>query len=356
MTEETNSDGRGAAGDDGAAVFDPVAWTPPPAPSLDRAYPRDAELVPRPLPPRLGTGPEDVAADDEGRLYTGVEDGRILRFRPDDREAETFVRTGGRPLGLRYDPRRAVLYVADARRGLLGVDPKGRIEVLADRRDGVPLSYTNNLDVAPDGTVYFSNPSDRFSPDRHLAAILEGRPSGSLFAYDPDAGRVTRLAGGLNFPNGVAVAHDGDSALVAETTRYRVTRVWLRGERAGRTEIFADALPGFPDGVEADDREPLYWVALPTLRSRVLDGLAPRPLLRRALYAVLSLRRPEPPRYGFVLAFDEDGRVRHDLQDPEGRYARITNVLPRDAGLFLGSLVEERVARIPRPGPPRPPG
>lgn len=328
---------------------DPPAWEPPRNPGLEGPYAENRRLeVARRLPLTLGRGPEDVAFDPDGCLLTGVEDGRILRVSPPDGPAEVLARTGGRPLGVTFGPAGRLL-VADSRRGLLSVGASGRIEVLADEDSGLPRSYANGVAAGPDGTVYFTNPTERFGPDRSREALVENRPAGRLMARDARRGRVRTLLDGLAFPNGVSVDPAGRYLLVAETARYRVLRHWLVGDRAGGTEVFVDNLPGFPDGVTAAD-DGLAWVALPTLRSRLLDLLQPRPLLRRLLLALVSRWTPEPDEHGFVLAFDEEGRVVHNLQGPGKAYARVTNVEPRGSWLWLGSLIEDTVARVPRPG------
>lgn len=69
----------------------------------------------------------------------------------------------GRPLGLRFDPRSGDLYIADAYLGLMRVGPEGgQASVLADAVDGVPLRFTNDLDIAPDGSVYFTDSSSKY--------------------------------------------------------------------------------------------------------------------------------------------------------------------------------------------------
>jgi len=76
--------------------------------------------------------------------------------------------------------------------------------------------------------------------------ILTGEATGRLLRYDPATGSApTVLASGLSFPNGVALSADGTHVVVAETTRCRLLRHWLRGPAAGTTEPFAD-LPGYP--------------------------------------------------------------------------------------------------------------
>src|SRR6266481_1287641 len=89
----------------------PVAWNPPIAPSLTGQYQQNSRLAgverlslgtgdPR---PGAGYGPEDVAIDADGQIYTGLDDGRIMRLRSDGSRPEEFANTHGRPLGLIFD-------------------------------------------------------------------------------------------------------------------------------------------------------------------------------------------------------------------------------------------------------------
>jgi sugar lactone lactonase YvrE len=169
--------------------IDPVAWDPPEAPELAGPYAlNDALARGTRLLEGLGVGPEDVAFDLEGRLYTGFEDGRIVRVELPDGEPEVFADTGGRPLGLVFDAE-GHLVVADARKGLLSISPQREIAVLATGVDGEPFGFPDDLDIGPDGTVYFSDAS-RFGYGAHQLAILEHAGDGRLLSYDPADGSV----------------------------------------------------------------------------------------------------------------------------------------------------------------------
>jgi hypothetical protein len=116
--------------------IDPVAWRPDADPGLAGPYAINEDLAPlEVLEPAVGFGPEDVARSADGRFYTGLLDGRIVRF--DGRGAETWVDTGGRPLGLEFDAA-GRLIVADADRGLLAVSPDGTIEMRSVARRRLP--------------------------------------------------------------------------------------------------------------------------------------------------------------------------------------------------------------------------
>ena len=58
-------------------------------------------------------GPEAIAFDDNGLMYTANEDGRIIVLNSDGSNPQDFTQTGGRPLGLKFDSN-GNLIVADA--------------------------------------------------------------------------------------------------------------------------------------------------------------------------------------------------------------------------------------------------
>lgn len=331
--------------------IDPAAYRPPPAASLTGPLaPNQALRGAEILAAGRVHGPEDVAVDAAGRVYAGTADGRIVRLSGaagGDERVETFATTGGRPLGLDFDAA-GTLWVADARRGLLTVSPAGEVRRLVASAEGVPFAFTNDVDVGPDGRVYFTDASSRYGVDEYLYDLLEARGRGRLLVYDPAAGDTRVLARDLAFANGVAVAADGAFVLVNETYRYRIHRCWLAGEGAGRCELFAERLPGFPDGI-ASAPEGTFWVALFTVRNPLMDRLHPHPWLKRQLAKLPRALWPKPAPYGLALELGADGRVLGSLHDPGGeRVRQVTSVEPvaETAGtaLYLGNLDGDSIA------------
>jgi len=328
---------------------DSVAYAPPAGPALRGALaPNTALRHSRRIAEGRLLGSEDVAVDADGRLFTGTADGRVMRVTPgadgNDR-LEVFAETGGRPLGVRLRAATAAtpwsLFVADAKKGLLAVDAAGGVKPLATTAGGVPFGFTNDLDVAADGRIYFSDSSTRFGIDRYLYDLLESRPHGRFLVYDPAKGEAKVLLDGLFFANGVALARGEDFVLVAETYRYRIRRYWLKGARAGTSELFADDLPGFPDNLSTDRGNGHFWVALFTVRNAIMDGLHPHPWLKEQLAKLPGFLWPKPKPYGLVLEMDETGRILRSLHDPGGRRVRgVTSAAPHGGGLYLGSLDE----------------
>jgi sugar lactone lactonase YvrE len=199
----------------GKVAIDPQVWQPPPAPELAGVFARNDRLAAVELWPTPGAGPEDVVVDRAGGVVTGLEDGRVVRFEPDGSGPVQLTHTGGRPLGIELLGDDAVL-VCDADRGLLrvGLDD-GACDVLVDRVDGRPLVLTNNAAVAGDGTVLFTESTRNHPLSRFRADILEHNGTGRLLRLDPATGEVDEVLGGLSFANGVALADDEQSVVVA---------------------------------------------------------------------------------------------------------------------------------------------
>ncbi len=329
--------------------IEPEAWTPPAAPKLEGAYARNERLsgVKR-LPAGAGHKPEGVAIDREGRIYSGMEDGRIVRWPNPQSAPQDFATTGGRPLGMDFD-REGNLIVADANKGLLSINPQGAITVLSAGAEGVPFRCTNDVDIAANGTIYFTDASSRFPLSVYKQDLFEHRGNGRLLAYEP-ATRATRVVlNGLYFANGVAVSPDQSFLLVVETGKYRVQRVWLEGEKKGATEILIDNLPGFPDNISSNGSDK-FWLALVTPRSSLLDRMLPRPFLRKVVLRLPEFLQPAPERYGFVLGLNRDGQVVANLQDPSGKsFAQISNVLEYQGQLYMGSIDEDSIGQISIP-------
>jgi sugar lactone lactonase YvrE len=324
----------------------PAAWTPPTAPTLTGQYERNTRLSPvEKLSVGDGHKPEDVALDAQGRIYAGLEDGRIMQLQPDGTQPRLFANTQGRPLGMVFD-RAGNLIVTDAIKGLLSVNPAGGIKVLATEADGVKFGCLNDLDIGADGTIYFSEASYKYPMSEFRNDVLEHQPNGRLMALDPQTLKTRTLLRGIYFANGVAVSPDQTFVLVAETGRYRIRRYWLKDPKEGMDDIFIDNLPGFPDGISSNGTDK-FWLALVTPRQALFDRMLPHPFLRKMVYRLPKAMQPAPERYSFVIALNPAGRVVQNLQNGSSDcYAQIANVLERDGKLYFGSIGEDAVGRF----------
>ena len=326
-----------------APNIEPAPYAPPIAPKMEGALRENSALSSvKLLAEGKLNGPEDIAVDNNGTVYTGLEDGRIVKISPDG-EVVTFAETGGRPLGLQWGPS-GDLIVADGVRGLLTVNLEGKVTVLVPRAETVPLEMADDLDVSSSGLIYFSDATGSEVGMDYYQDLMIHRPLGRLLRFNYYTDDLEVLLTGLYFANGVALSPDEDFVLVSEMSEYRITRLWLKGPRVGDRDVFADNLPGFPDGISGDG-DGNYWVAMVSPRMWFVDNIVlPNLWLRKLLMHFPTWTRLSGASYGFIIQLNSEGEIVESLHDPSGKsLSGITNVIERDGKLYIGTLEGDAV-------------
>ena len=259
--------------------------------------------------------PEAIAFDGNGLMYTANEDGRIIVLNRDGSNPQDYAQTGGRPLGLKFDLN-GNLIVADAFQGLLSIDTTGQITVLTTSFGGVPFMLTDDLDIASDGTIYFSDAT--YLNNINNISNDWGQPNGRLLSYNINTGVTSLLLDNLYFANGVALSNDESFLLVNETAASRVRRYWLTGPNAGQSGVFANINQNsswYPDNITHND-ESLFWVA--TI-------------------------------YGPVLGLDENGQIIYQLNFNSNLLTENTSAIQYNDTLYLGSVQDSHIGKIAIP-------
>ncbi|KRE50156.1 SMP-30/gluconolactonase/LRE family protein [Paenibacillus sp. Soil724D2] len=322
--------------------IEPVKWLAPTAPSFQEAGPwkQNNKLSSAQLVTDAPQFPEFITFDKDGQLYTGDSDGKIYKV-PFDAEgnpqkAQVFADTKGTPNGLKFDAK-GDLIVTDIKRGLLSINPSGSIEVLADQVDGKPIYLANELDIARDGSIYFSDTSNYGRVT--FREIAENKPHGRLLKYDPMTKQTTVLLEGLYFANGVALSADEDFVLVAESYHYQLTRYWLKGPKKGTSDIFADNLAGFPDNITRDEQGH-FWVGIFTTRLSFADQMHRSPWLAGFMAKVpesLLSGASAPAKHGLAAEFSPQGVLIGSWHDPEGSLNGVTTAASHNGFLYIGT-------------------
>ena len=341
----------------------PVRWIAPSQPGYSGAHAANSQLAGLQMID-LGaeSGPEHIAIGRDGKLYTTVESGHILRMNPDGTEQSVFASTGGRVLGFDFDAA-GNLIAADAVKGLLSISSDGKVSVLTDsvningQRD--PIRYADAVVVAPTGKMYLSDASTRFAPkdwggtfEASVLDILEQASTGRILEFDP-ATQVTRVvAHGLSFANGVALSLDGQHVFVNETGKYRVWKIAVASQdldvrqTSNQATVLFDNLPGYPDNLMRG-RDGKIWLGFAKPRNPTIDNLATQPFMREVTLRLPRALWPIPKSYGHVMAFTEDGKVVADLQDPSGTYPESTGVTETADRLYIQSLHAKGLGWMP---------
>jgi sugar lactone lactonase YvrE len=152
------------------------------------------------------------------------------------------------------------LVVADSGAGrVLRISPDGQqADVLTERFEGLRYRAVNDVAIGRNA-IFFSDPGDS----------SEQKPDGVLYRYENSSHLVTRVATGLAYPTGLAVAPENQFLCVAESRRFRVLiydlatdgtlsneRVLIQFPDADRDNVRGG--PYEPDGMIFDEFGRLY--------------------------------------------------------------------------------------------------
>ena len=323
----------------------PLAWKPEPKPLFEGTTQLNNELS-KVEKIDLGTwvGAEDIIFDSLGNLYCGVHkaendfsDGKILKINPEGK-IEIFYNAGSWVAGLHFDEQNNLIALSH-KQGLISISPQKVVTVLANKDDkGRSFLIPNGLDIDSKQNIYFTNTSfeSPYNIKYGRKLILEMRPNGGLYQYNPSTKAIKTLIDGTYFGNGVVVSKDETYLLMVETTKYRLLKYWLKGEKAGKTEIFMDNLHGFPNGISICE-DGTFWLGFTTKRNDALDKIHPKIGMKKFVYALPTWLQPKQDKFGMVMHIDENGTILKTYFDPTGiAMPEAGSVKERNGFLYMG--------------------
>ncbi|XVF48876.1 hypothetical protein PTKIN_Ptkin03bG0223400 [Pterospermum kingtungense] len=294
----------------------------------------------------LLNGPEDVAVDENGTLYTVTRDGWMRRLHRNGSWEDWKKLHSQTLLGI-TTAKGGGLIVCDCDKGLLKVTDDG-VTVLASHFSGSEIRFADDVIEASDGSLYFSVASTKFPLHNWYLDLLEAKPHGQLLKYDPSTQETSIVLDGLGLANGVALSKEEDYLVVCETWRFRCLKHWLKGESKGETEIFVDNLPGGPDNINlAPDGS--FWIAILQLASEKTEFVHTSKALKQIvanfpkLIELLNGVRTKAT----VINVAADGKIIKRFDDPDGTVTSfVTSALEFEDHLYLGSLNSDFIGKL----------
>ncbi len=341
-----------------ACTIHPRLWQPMPKPVFEGVIALNEKLsksdkISIDTEAEKGFGPEDIIFDKAGNLYCGVHsgpndfsDGRILKINPAG-QVEVFYNTQSWVAGLHFDADSNLIALSH-REGLIRISPGKKVKVLANKdENGKPFLIPNGLDIASDGKIYFSNTSDisAYNVKYGRKVILEMKPIGGFYCYDPQTGKVKTLIKGTYFGNGVVLSKEEDYVLLVETSQYSVLKYWLKGTKTGQTETFLNNLPGFPNGISIRE-DGSYWLGFSTKRTDALDKIHPKTGMKQLVYVLPDFLQPKAEKFGMVMHISADGKILSSLFDTKGIVMPEAGAVKEHNGyLYMGGDVVPHIGK-----------
>ena len=217
---------------------------------------------------------EGICLAPDGHLYVGGEAGQLYRIEADGSPQE-IANTGGFALGLAADAD-SNIYMCDPNAGCVWrIDPRtGSHELFADAATEGGFTNPNWGCFDAKGRYYLSDSGTWHGADGQIWVV---EPDGSVAVWSHES---------FEFPNGMALAPDGSTLYVLESTTPALVAIPIQPDgSAGRRRVVAVLPESVPDGV-----------------ALTVDGRF-----------VVACYRPD-----IVYLIDPDGRVEVLAHDPEG--------------------------------------
>lgn len=205
---------------------------------------------------RWAEGP--VWFGDHGSLiFSDIPNNRMLRWQESDGHLSVFRAPSHYTNGNTRDWQGRLISCEHDSRRVTRTELDGSLTVLIDRYDGKPLNAPNDVVVARDGTIWFTDPGYGIDGpyEGHRA---EAELPRNVYRLDPSSGRATVVADDFVRPNGIGFSPDERKLYVVDSgishggpAHIRVFDVGDGTARNGR--VFADDFrPGMTDGLRCD--------------------------------------------------------------------------------------------------------
>jgi gluconolactonase len=133
----------------------------------------------------------------------------------------------------------------------------GAGEPVVDSWLGLRLNSPNDVVVARDGAIWFTDPSYGWLQGFRPAPELPD----AVLRHDPRSGATTIVADTFDKPNGLAFSPREDVLYVGDSERNHIKAFDVRGGRLAHERVFADIAPGHPDGLKVDAAGRVYSTA-----------------------------------------------------------------------------------------------
>lgn len=157
---------------------------------------------------------EGPAVDSNGNIYfTDQPNNKILKWSTDG-SITTFMENCGRSNGLYFDNDGKLLACADENNQLWSIDINSKErQVLINDFNGMQLNGPNDLWVAPNGGIFFTDPYYR---RRYWADSNKKASTQCVYYLTPDRMSVFIIDSTLTQPNGIIGTPDGKRLYVAD--------------------------------------------------------------------------------------------------------------------------------------------
>jgi gluconolactonase len=189
----------------------------------------------------------------DGRVFFTDQPNDKIEVWSENGSISTFMQPSDRSNGTKFNQKGELVACADLHNRLVAISMDKKMRTLAENYNGQPLNAPNDVWIAPNGGMYFSDPyyhRDYWEPGRKELQDKRG------VYYVSPKGKVTRVIDDYKQPNGLVGTPDGKTLYVSDIESGKIWKytVGKDGTLSDKT-FFA---PEGSDGMTIDNLGNVY--------------------------------------------------------------------------------------------------
>jgi gluconolactonase len=189
-------------------------------------------------------------------LWSDIPNNRMLRWDEETGAVSNFRKPANFSNGNTRDRQGRLITCQHGSRSVTRTEYDGHITTLIDKHDGKRLNSPNDVVVKSDGSIWFTD------PEFGILGDYEGYKStpelaANVYRLDPDSGRATVVAEGVDGPNGLCFSPDEKILYIVEsrgapTRKILAYDVTANGQALTNKRAHIDCGRGAADGMRCD--------------------------------------------------------------------------------------------------------
>ena len=152
---------------------------------------------------------EGPASDSDGNVYFTDIPNNIIHIWSTESKLSTFIEDTNGANGLYFDFENNLIACCGGNGKLISISPKKKISILASQYEGKPFNSPNDIWIAPNGSIYFTDP--RYGDRNNLPQVGE-----HVYYLPPKSSSAIRVINDMIRPNGLIGTPDGKTLYVAD--------------------------------------------------------------------------------------------------------------------------------------------
>jgi len=195
-------------------------------------------------------------------LFSDIPNNRIMRLSEDDNHLSVFRQPSMNSNGNTIDREGRLITCEHSGRRVTRTELDGSITIIADKYSGKKLNAPNDVAVASNGTIWFTDPGYGIKGDYEGLKEQFEQEKRNVFRVDPKSGDLKVVVDDFVMPNGITFSPDEKKLYVIDTgiTEGEGNPAWIRvfdvdidSGKVSNGRVFAnDFAPGFTDGMRCD--------------------------------------------------------------------------------------------------------